>query len=44
MPKNRLLCWTSAAGFSTFAGSYKSFDCADPAMPLGCPADINLRP
>jgi hypothetical protein len=29
------------ADFQLFAVAYDLLDCADPAMPAGCPADLN---
>jgi hypothetical protein len=29
------------ADFVIFAAAYNLLDCADPSMPVGCPADLN---
>lgn len=34
-------CYTDDDDFALFAPMYNILDCADPAMPAGCPADFN---
>lgn len=34
-------CYTDDADFALFAPMYNILDCADPAMPEGCPGDFN---